>query len=97
MDTWGISIKSVSKKVMPINNFIAATEVLDDSLKKSILMKDIAVADSKFVVNYFRLSRDDRLLFGGGESYGYKFPKNLEATVRKPMLKIFPSIKECKI
>ena len=88
--------REISKKVMPINNFIAATEVLSDSLKKSILMKDIAVADSKFVVNYFRLSRDNRLLFGGGESYGYKFPKNLEATVRRPMLKIFPQLKNVK-
>ena len=59
-------------------------------------MKDIAVADSKFVVNYFRLSRDNRLLFGGGESYGYKFPKNLEATVRRPMLRIFPQFKSVK-
>ena len=77
--------QGVSKKVMPINNFITATEVLHDDLIKSILAKDIAVADSKFVVNYFRLSSDSRLLFGGGESYGYKFPNNLDATVRKPL------------
>ena len=49
---------------MPINNFIVATEPLGDRAK-SVLAKDIAVADTKFVVNYFRLSDDQRLLFGG--------------------------------
>ena len=53
----------VAAKVMPINNFIIATEPLVDRAK-SILTKDIAVADTKFVVNYFRLSKDNRLLFG---------------------------------
>jgi len=51
------------------------------------------VADSKFVVNYFRFSPDRRLLFGGSESYGYKFPNDIAAAVRKPMLEIYP-IKE---
>ena len=50
---------------MPINNFIVATEPLGDRAK-SVLAKDIAVADTKFVVNYFRLSNDQRLLFLGG-------------------------------
>ena len=53
---------------MPINNFIVATEPLGDRAK-SVLAKDIAVADTKFVVNYFRLSDDQRLLFGGGELF----------------------------
>ena len=87
----------ISKKVMPINNFIASTEVLDDNKKLNILNKDVAVADSKFVVNYFRMSKDNRLLFGGGESYGYNFPKNLNSTVSKPMLKIFPQLENVKL
>ena len=89
--------KTVNKKVMPINNFIASTEVLNDDLKSSILNKDVAVADSKFVVNYFRMSKDNRLLFGGGETYGYNFPKNINAIVSKPMLKIFPQLANVKL
>ena len=81
---------------MPINNFIIATEPLVDRAK-SILTKDIAVADTKFVVNYFRLSKDNRLLFGGGENYSYKFPKNITSTVLKPMLEIFPQLSDIKI
>ena len=66
---------SVNARVMPINNFIVATERLSEKLAKSLIRDDVAVADSKFVVNYFRLSKDRRLLFGGGESYGYRFPR----------------------
>ncbi|WP_101065422.1 NAD(P)/FAD-dependent oxidoreductase [Roseovarius salinarum] len=86
----------VAERVMPINNFIAATEPLGAEVSR-VLTRDIAVADSKFVINYFRLSDDGRLLFGGGESYGYRFPRDIAATVRKPMLKIFPHLSEARI
>ncbi|MDR9394221.1 MAG: FAD-binding oxidoreductase [Roseovarius sp.] len=85
----------VAARVMPINNFILATEPLGDKAA-SVLARDIAVADSKFVVNYFRLGHDGRLLFGGGESYGYRFPADIEATVRKPMLEIFPHLRDVR-
>lgn len=86
----------VAARVMPINNFIAATEPLGDEAAK-VLTRDVAVADSKFVVNYFRLSADKRLLFGGGESYGYRFPSDIEAVVRKPMIQIFPHLHDVKV
>ncbi|MEM8576305.1 MAG: FAD-binding oxidoreductase [Pseudomonadota bacterium] len=80
----------VAARVMPINNFIAATTPLDEPDR--VLARDIAVADDRFVVNYFRLSEDGRLLFGGGESYGYRFPRDVAATVRKPMCQVFPHL-----
>ncbi|MCR8827962.1 NAD(P)/FAD-dependent oxidoreductase [Pseudosulfitobacter koreensis] len=83
-------------RVMPINNFVAATEPLGDGVK-DVLRQDVAVADGRFVVNYFRLSHDGRLLFGGGESYGYKFPADIAAKVRGPMSIIFPHLKNVKI
>ncbi len=87
----------VAQRVMPINNFIAATEPLSDADARALIRDNHAVADSKFVINYFRLSEDNRMLFGGGESYGYKFPKDIAATVRKPMLEIFPQLKDTRI
>ena len=87
---------SVTARVMPINNFIAATEPLG-TRTTDVLTRDIAVADSRFVVNYFRLSHDGRLLFGGGESYGYKFPGDIAAVVRKPMSIVFPHLRDVKI
>jgi|TARA_B110000971_G_scaffold219886_1_gene262043 gamma-glutamylputrescine oxidase len=84
--------KRLSGKIMPINNFIIATKPLDDETVAQINPKDIAFADSRFVVNYFRLSADKRLLFGGGENYSSNFPNDIESFVRKPMTKIYPQL-----
>lgn len=88
--------RKVAARVMPINNFVVATRQLGAETAR-VLTRDVAVADSKFVVNYFRLSHDGRLLFGGGESYGYRFPSDIAALVRKPMTKIFPHLRDVKI
>ena len=88
--------RQVAARVMPINNFIVATEPLGEAADR-VLTRDVAVADSKFVVNYFRLSRDRRLLFGGGESYGYRFPSDIAAKVRGPMTAIYPHLKDVRI
>jgi gamma-glutamylputrescine oxidase len=88
--------RKVAARVMPINNFIAATEPLGEDATR-VLTRDVAVADSRFVINYFRLSADKRLLFGGGESYGYRFPRDIAAVVRKPMVQIFPHLADIAI
>jgi gamma-glutamylputrescine oxidase len=85
----------VAAKVMPINNFIVATEPLGDKAK-DLLSEPVAVADTRFVVNYWRLSEDNRLLFGGGESYGYRFP-DIIRTVSKPMLQVYPQLAKTRI
>jgi len=85
----------VAARVMPINNFIIATEPLGERAA-SVLSRNVAVADSRFVVNYWRLSDDNRLLFGGGESYGYRFP-DIIRTVTKPMLEIYPQLRDTRI
>ena len=87
----------VTRRVMPINNYIVATEPLSDDARAAVLAQNIAVADTKFVVNYFRFSDDNRMLFGGTESYSYTFPKDIARQVRKPMLDIFPQLKDARI
>lgn len=87
--------RKVAARVMPINNFIVATEPLG-ARAAEVLRQDVAVADSKFVVNYWHLSPDKRLIFGGGESYGYRFP-DIVQTVRKPMLEVYPGLRDVAI
>ena len=53
--------------------------------------------DTRFVVNYFRLSKDHRLLFGGGENYRAGFPRDIAAFVRPNMLKLFPQLHDVAI
>jgi gamma-glutamylputrescine oxidase len=83
-------------RVMPINNFILTTEPLGD-LVGEIIRSDAAVADSRFVVNYFRKTPDGRLLFGGGENYRPGFPRDIAGFVRRHMLKVYPRLKDVKI
>lgn len=87
----------VARRVMPINNYIVATEPMSPEQQEEIVRGNIAVADSKFIVNYFRFSDDHRLLFGGTESYRYRFPNDIAAQVRKPLAEIFPSLANVKI
>lgn len=87
----------VAARVMPINNFIVATRPMSKAERAGVIKGAYAVADSKFVVNYFRFSPDNRLLFGGTESYGYRFPADIAAKVRRPMEQVFPQLKGIEI
>jgi gamma-glutamylputrescine oxidase len=84
----------VAGRVMPINNFIVATEPLPPG---AALHRRVALADDRFVVNYYRTTADNRLLFGGGESYGYRFPNDIAALVRKPLAATFPHLADVPI
>jgi len=89
--------KSLTSKILPMNNYIVATKPLDDETVQKINPKDIAFADSRFVINYFRMSADKRLLFGGGENYSQELSKNIVPIVTKPLEKIYPFLKGVKI
>ncbi|MFG1393485.1 NAD(P)/FAD-dependent oxidoreductase [Xanthobacter agilis] len=88
--------RQVDTHVMSICNYIAATEPLG-ARARSIIANDAAVADSKFVVSYFRLSPDGRLLFGGGESYRRTLRDDIPAFVRPFMARIFPQLADVRI
>lgn len=88
--------RRVDTHVMPICNYIAATEPLGDRAK-GIIANGAAVADSRFVVNYFRLSADGRLLFGGGESYRRGLRSDVAGFVRPFMLRVFPQLADSRI
>jgi gamma-glutamylputrescine oxidase len=86
----------VERRVMPINNFIAVTEPLGAEGAGRVISNGAAVSDSRFVVNYFRITPDHRLLFGGGENYSYRFPRDIAAFVRPHVLKVFPQLAQVR-
>ncbi|MEM8877627.1 MAG: FAD-binding oxidoreductase [Pseudomonadota bacterium] len=88
---------ALEARVLPLNNYIAVTEPLGRGRAASLIRDGECVADSRFVINYFRLTPDDRLLFGGGETYGERFPRDIAGFVRRPMLKIFPQLADVSI
>jgi gamma-glutamylputrescine oxidase len=70
---------------------------MGDEAARALIRDDVAISDSKFVVDYYRLSADRRLLFGGGESYGRQLPKDITSIVRRCMLRVFPQLAETRI
>ena len=87
--------RRVNERIMPVANYIAATAPLPDPA--ALIPHDVAVSDSRFVVNYYRLSADGRLLFGGGERYSPQPPNDIAAFVRGHMEAVFPQIRGIQI
>jgi len=82
----------VNNRIMPVANYIVATEPLG-ALAHRLIAHDAAVSDTRFVVNYYRLSADGRLLFGGGERYTRDPPGDIAAFVRPRMERVFPQLR----
>jgi gamma-glutamylputrescine oxidase len=81
----------VNRRIMPVANYVATTEPLKDPA--ALIAHDRAVSDSRFVVNYYRLTADGRLLFGGGERYTPDPPADMAAFVRGHMEGVFPQLR----
>jgi gamma-glutamylputrescine oxidase len=80
-------------RIMPVGTYIGATPRLDPALARSLLPTRAALADTQFVLDYFRLSHDDRLLFGGRVSYSTLSPPGLAAAMRRRMTDVFPQLR----
>lgn len=87
----------MARKIMPINNFVLATEPLPEATAQALIRHDYGMQDSLFVINYWKLSGDNRLIFGGGENYSQRFPADIKGFVRKYMLRIYPQLASAKI
>ncbi len=88
--------KQLGGALFPASLSIMATEPLGDIADK-INPKDIAVYDSRFVLDYYRLTADKRLLFGGGTDYSGRQSKNIEAELRPALEQTFPALQGVKI
>lgn len=87
----------MAHNIMPINNFVLATEPLGNVHARELIRDDMAVSDTFFVINYWKLSADNRLLFGGGENYSSRFPRDIKAFVRKYMLRVYPQLANTRV
>jgi glycine/D-amino acid oxidase-like deaminating enzyme len=83
--------------MFPVNSFIIATEPLDETIVNFVNPRDLAVCDPNFVLEYFRLSADKRLLFGGRCNYFGSDPEVIKSNLRPRMLKIYPQLANTKI
>lgn len=88
---------ALSRRTMPVGTFVAATEPLPSSVADALVPDRSAVCDNDFVLDYFRVSNDGRLVFGGEATYSTLMPPRLTDTMRKRMLRVFPQLAQTKI
>jgi gamma-glutamylputrescine oxidase len=93
----GNLVPELSAKSMPCGTQVITTEPLSEEMARSLLPQDYCVEDCNYLLDYYRLSGDNRLIFGGGVVYGARDPANIEAIIRPKMLKAFPQLKDVKI
>jgi gamma-glutamylputrescine oxidase len=89
--------KHLSNLIFPAGSYVIATEPLADDVANSINKKNVAVCDLNEVVDYYRLSADKRLLYGGACNYSGRDPKSIKSHILPRMLKVYPQLKDVKI
>jgi gamma-glutamylputrescine oxidase len=87
----------LGKRIMPVANYGIATEPLAADIAARLIPQDMPISDSKFVLDYYRLSADKRLLFSGGEKYTTTPPADIAAFVKPFLHRTFPQLKQTKI
>jgi gamma-glutamylputrescine oxidase len=96
VNAYGGELEPVSAShIMPIGSFIGATVPLPSD--SPVLPGGESVDDSRFVVRYFRKTRDNRLLFGGREIYTVHDPKDIHIHIRRQIAEIYPALKDIEI
>ena len=93
----GKVVPKLASRVMPVSTQVMATEPLSVEMAKRLLPTDTCVEDIRYILDYYRLSADNRLLFGGGTVYGGADPRDIEAKLRQNMNKVFPELANTKI
>ncbi|WP_283789568.1 NAD(P)/FAD-dependent oxidoreductase [Bermanella sp. WJH001] len=90
-------IPKLQSKAIPCGTQVITTEVLSEAQQKQLLPQDNCVEDCNYLLDYYRLSNEGRLIYGGGVTYGAREPKKIESMIVPNMLKTFPQLKGTKV
>ena len=85
---------ALERRIMPVGTYVGATAPLGAERARSLIANDMAVADVNWALDYFRLTADHRLLFGGMASYSALPPPGLQAAMTRRMHAVFPQLRD---
>ena len=88
---------ALARRILGVGTYIIATQPLDPARARALLPSNAAIADINWILDYFRLSADHRILFGGRVSYSAFEPKRLAESMRRRMVRVFPQIADVKV
>ncbi len=98
LDQYGGALApELMRRIIPVGTYIIATEPLQHERADGLIRQRAAVSDNNFALDYFRLSSDDRLLFGGGDAFSGSTPPDLVDHVRRRMLAVFPQLADLAV
>ncbi|MBE0489520.1 MAG: FAD-binding oxidoreductase [Halomonas sp.] len=90
-------LPEIEGRSMPCGTQIIATEPLGEARARALIPNGLAVEDCNYLLDYYRLTRDNRLLYGGGVNYGGEDPADITAVIRPKMLATFPGLADVKV
>ncbi len=93
----GNVVPTLTWRVMPVSTQMMATEPLGEATARDLMPADTCVEDVRYILDYYRMSADHRLLFGGGTVYGGANPKDIKRKLIRSKLKVFPSFRGIRI
>ena len=93
----GQTAPALARRIMAVGTFVVSTAPLGGARARAIIANRAAVTDINWVLDYFRLSADDRLLFGGRVSYSGLDPFGTERATRARMLAVFPQLADVPV
>jgi gamma-glutamylputrescine oxidase len=88
----GELVPELNSRIMPVGTYVVATNPLDPALAESLIKNRAAICDNNFVLDYFRVSPDHRVVFGGRVSYSTMTPVNLDVSMLERILTVFPQL-----
>lgn len=83
--------------IIPVGTFIIATEPMVPARAEELIRDRVAAFDTNFVLDYFRLTPDNRLLFGGADVFSGQAPPDIREHVRARMLDVFPQLADLAV
>ncbi|MBB3183559.1 gamma-glutamylputrescine oxidase [Halomonas fontilapidosi] len=90
-------LPEIEGRSMPCGTQIITTEPLDEARARALIPHGLAVEDCNYLLDYYRLTHDNRLLYGGGVNYGGSDPADIAGVIRPKMLTTFPSLADVKV
>lgn len=93
----GEAVPELTSKIMPVSTQVVTTEPLGEATARRLFPTDMAIEDANYMLDYFRMTADHRLLFGGGTTYGGGDPADITAFLRPHIARIFPELAKVKL
>ncbi|RBE94601.1 FAD-dependent oxidoreductase, partial [Xanthomonas oryzae pv. oryzae] len=88
---------TLEQRIMPVGTYVGATPPLGEARARALIANDMAVADTNWALDYYRLSADHRLLFGGRASYSSRPPAGLQHLMTQRMHTVFPQLHDVSL